>query len=380
MDWLTTTVAKIQSTIQESTDEFLAEQAKFCGEQAARKPDPPPPAAHRDRARADERDGPAWAGLAGIEESLGQVEAWLKDRAGEIKDAGLVLLNPLGDADEELTDAGRRDAGGLLPWEHPGLGAERRTQMQALSASHMAFLTLPPEEAPFSFDLAEAMPTVLRLLEADPQIERWRFLLVPKRSARSLPPSSHPRARHGLTRHARRPPPPAARRISEEDFFRSYFYQLALLAGDVAPPSRRPSPPRLCAQPSDPPPSGHACARSATPSADSVGGSVVSLAAPSGSESEQFELISAELLEAVERNGPAAFQPGQLSACADALVTQHRGSRASAGDERPLPDQRGSAPPELRACAAEASEADSWEAELQAELARIEGGKEAAAT
>lgn len=193
MEWLASAVSKIQLSIQESTDEFLAEQAKFCGD-AAQLDLPPPPTA--PRAPAAELSGDASAGAHGLEHGIGQAEAWLKGRADQFKHVGLVMLNPLGD--DEGDDAAVRAAASAaerLPWERPELSAAVRAQMSALSKDHMAFLTMPPEEAPFSFDLTLAMPTILRLLQADPQIERWRFLLVPKRS-----------------RPLRRPPPAALRR------------------------------------------------------------------------------------------------------------------------------------------------------------------------
>jgi hypothetical protein len=165
--------------------------------------------------------------------------------------------------------------------------------------------------------------------------------------------------------------------MSEEDFFRNYFHQLAILAGDVAPP--RPASPGspdslagILSAAEGLTPAAHVPALqgrcSATPSADSVGGSVVSVMAPSVSESEQFEMISNEVLEGIGR-----AQLSQLSRCADAVITQ-----PTIGEEaaRPAPAAAvarlqvetvataapGSAP----------SEVDSWEDELQAELARIE--------
>lgn len=180
MEWLASAVSKIQSTIQESREEFLAEQARCCGdEQAMRRSQPamvPQPAG----APASEHDGRA-AVLqpGGIEHGLEQAEAVLE----RLKSVGLVMLNPLGDDEETRSAANRREQEEPLPWERPGLSAERCAQMQALSKDHMAFLTLPPEDTPFSFDLTATMPTIMRLLQSDPQIERWRFLLVPKRCA-----------------------------------------------------------------------------------------------------------------------------------------------------------------------------------------------------
>lgn len=126
---------------------------------------------------------------------------------------------------------------------------------------------------------------------------------------------------------------------------------------------------------------GHALARSATPSADSVGGSVVSVAAPSATESEQFELLSNELLEGIAHvSEQASAGRSQLSECAQALVTQTQHTLAG-----PRASQLPAGPSQLTVASASAtplmapphgaheqSEVDSWEDELQAELDKIE--------
>ncbi|KAJ1641385.1 hypothetical protein T492DRAFT_853013, partial [Pavlovales sp. CCMP2436] len=104
-------------------------------------------------------------------------------------------------------------------------------------------------------------------------------------------------------------------------------------------------------------------ARANTPSGDSVGGSVVSVMAPSISESEQFELLSNEVLEGLGRS--------QLSECADALI--YRASERTAETaERAAAQPAGAAGAAPQPEAPVQSELDSWEDELQAELARIE--------
>jgi hypothetical protein len=386
MDWLSSAVSKIQTTIAESKEEFLAEQAKYCGDEP--RPSPPPESASpRDAAAA--ASAPVTAAGAeggGMEVGIEQAEAWLKERADKLKHVGFAMLNPLGD-DEAGADGGVGGAGSSqLPWERADVSERTVAQMKALSKDHMAFLTLPPEHTSFSFDLEEAMPTILRLLQHDQQIERWRFLLVPKRCApaqrgpRSQPaarPTSnrHPRARTHALQPARRTCaslPRRARRISEESFFRNYFFQQALLAGDVSPsspasPASLPQVPEGAPLAAPPLASSQTLQRSATPSADSVGGSVVSVMAPSVSESEQFELISNEVLEGIGRS--------QLSKCADAVTQQPLSKRTVSAAAEEVAQPAPSVPP-LPPKAPQPSEVKSWEDELQAELARIESGNE----
>jgi len=192
MEWLASAVTKLQSTIKDSTEEFYAEQAKYCGEEtAASKP------AHTEGGGGGGASGGGEdAGLEGgklkhVARILPDAEAWFKDHAGQFKHVGLAMLNPLAD-DEGLARAeveDIEDSDDRLPWERPGVSEELAAQMRALSKDHMAFLTLPPEDA-YPFELGERMAIIVRLLQSEPQIERWRFLLVPKRCA-----SRHPRPR-----------------------------------------------------------------------------------------------------------------------------------------------------------------------------------------
>lgn len=355
MEWLQSTFTKLQEEIQTQREEFLAEQARFCD--------------------ADAR------------ENLKKV---------------VDMLNPLADETGAAVSAEAADeAADALPWERAGVPEERIARMKQLSMDHMAFLTLPPEDTDFSFDLKASMPIVLRLLKQDQQIERWRFLLVPKRcGAGAIPRCRTSTAPPRPLTHAvcARACAGCARRVTEEQFFRNYFYQLAVIAGDVAGPPEAASPVMHAPAGAE-----HAALaareqRSATPSADSVGGSVVSIVAPSA-ESEQFEMISNELLDGAYRS--------QLSECADSLTrpvaTVEEGTAAAAVTRpeaepaRPAERDAGSSAPHAggagsvragtrgsaaadvgaasispSAGAEAADDVDSWEQELQAELARIE--------
>jgi hypothetical protein len=156
MDWLASAVSKVSDFVEQSKEEFLAEQAKYCS------------------------DEPALPAQPASAPTVGLAEVWLKERADKLKHVGLAMLNPLGDDESNATAAGTGDEP-RLPWERADLSAETATAMRALSKDHMAFLSMPSEDTLFRFDLSATMPMILRLLQLDPQIERWRFLLVPKR-------------------------------------------------------------------------------------------------------------------------------------------------------------------------------------------------------
>lgn len=162
MDWLSTAVSKLQHTIAESTEEFLAEQRKYCAQ--------------------DGIAAPAAAAEGGGDRLLRLAESLLHQK----DNLGLSILNPLAD-DDSAGAAGSQapvvDEAGVLPWERPHLDESQVRRMLQLSREHLAFLTMPPEGADFDFDLSKSTALILRLLQADPQIERWRFLLVPKRCA-----------------------------------------------------------------------------------------------------------------------------------------------------------------------------------------------------
>ena len=164
MDWFASAARKVSDFVEQSKDEFLAEQAKYCtDEQPASAP-----AASAAAPHAALRD-------------IVQDPTWLKERADKLKHVGLAMLNPLGDDESSPSAAGAADMGARLPWERAGISAETAAAMRALSKDHMAFLSMPSEDTCFRFDLSATMPVILRLLQLDPQIERWRFLLVPKR-------------------------------------------------------------------------------------------------------------------------------------------------------------------------------------------------------
>lgn len=167
MDWLASAVSKVSDFVEQSKEEFLAEQAKYCT-------DEPAPPAETVSTTASTPAASA-AALRFIEDPT-----WLKERADKLKHVGLAMLNPLGD-DESSAAAVDTSDEQRLPWERADISAETAAAMRALSKDHMAFLLMPSEETLFRFDLSATMPVILRLLQIDPQIERWRFLLVPKR-------------------------------------------------------------------------------------------------------------------------------------------------------------------------------------------------------
>ena len=68
----------------------------------------------------------------------------------------------------------------MLPWEAPGLSAEVRSRMRALSQERTTFLAPPHlEDGTFSFEMAQSVDIVVEALSVDKHLERHRHMLVP---------------------------------------------------------------------------------------------------------------------------------------------------------------------------------------------------------
>jgi len=88
------------------------------------------------------------------------------------------------------------------PWEISGLAPDKqaalRERVLTLSKTKRTFLDSPPPDAKFSFDSKSEVSAVLGALQADPNLEKMRFWLVPQY-------------------------------IREAPFWRNYFYRISLL-------------------------------------------------------------------------------------------------------------------------------------------------------
>ncbi|CAF1168609.1 unnamed protein product [Adineta ricciae] len=91
-----------------------------------------------------------------------------------------------------------REESAVPPWVGYKEEEEIKKQILALSQKQCFFLREPPPGANYNFDMATYYPVALATLEADENLKRMRFELVPKK-------------------------------ITEEAFWRNYFYRVSLI-------------------------------------------------------------------------------------------------------------------------------------------------------
>ncbi|CAF1403943.1 unnamed protein product [Adineta ricciae] len=91
-----------------------------------------------------------------------------------------------------------REESAVPPWVGFNEEEEIKKQILALSQEQRFFLREPPHAANYNFDMATYYPVALATLEADENLKRMRFELVPKK-------------------------------ITEEAFWRNYFYRVSLI-------------------------------------------------------------------------------------------------------------------------------------------------------
>ncbi|KAK7500101.1 hypothetical protein BaRGS_00008648, partial [Batillaria attramentaria] len=84
------------------------------------------------------------------------------------------------------------------PWVGYNEEEAMKSQILALSSDKRNFLRNPPSGVKYQFDFATAYPVALATLQEDPNLQKMRFELVPKK-------------------------------VTEEQFWRNYFYRVSLI-------------------------------------------------------------------------------------------------------------------------------------------------------
>jgi len=284
MQWLSDAVSSVQHTLQEEKDHFFGSTVFDCGAV------------------------PSTAASSSSEQALEQFKRATR--------AASALLNPLGDPESMSAGTSSKETGVImLPWEQPGLSAEVRARMRALSQDRSVFLTAPEGGGSFVFDMNESVALVVEALSVDKHLEKQRHLMVPSE-------------------------------VPEETFFTNYFAHLHTLAAGLGQQSRSGAP---SASDHSPGTAGSALHVAASFSSDGAEVLVTPL-------EEQFECLSDEFLA----NAVASQLQGSLAEAhgpADGHVTSEAGAADYAHE------LLGSHAAE-DACAS----ALSWEAELRAEL------------
>eukprot|EP00128_Syssomonas_multiformis_P012129 Colp12_sorted_trinity150504_noHs@735 len=92
----------------------------------------------------------------------------------------------------------RKEDSGVPPWVGYKEEEQMKAQILVLSEDQRHFLVDPPSGAQFNFSLETYFPIALATLKEDPNLEKMRFALVPKK-------------------------------VSEERFWRNYFYRVTLI-------------------------------------------------------------------------------------------------------------------------------------------------------
>lgn len=336
--------------------------------------------AEYEKTAAPEGAGRPAAGGGGAGPPPAQRESALE----RMKAVSVALLNPLDDAAPAKPSAPERVV--MLPWERPGLSEATRTRMRALSQERSIFLAPPAGgNASFRFDLQASLSLILEALSVDKWLEDQRRLLVPQQ-------------------------------VSEEQFFTNYFHHLQVLAsmssevgeagasdslsgadgrapgggaGRQSPPSSA-SPVLVSAAASDA--SDLAATRDLVAECGGEGRSVSVVPADGGVDSadlgvatpatqrtlaaaasadapeEQFECVSAHLLESARRSAKCTAS-ALASHAPGARVSAVAGS-ASTDASAAVPAAASASAPGTRAALPTAEALTlSWEEELKAELA-----------
>ncbi|XP_076445130.1 synapse-associated protein 1-like isoform X2 [Babylonia areolata] len=98
----------------------------------------------------------------------------------------------------EKKEQKKQEEAAVAPWIGYNEEETMKTQILALSSDKRNFLRNPPSGVKYQFDFATAYPIALATLQEDPNLQKMRFELVPKK-------------------------------ITEENFWRNYFYRVSLI-------------------------------------------------------------------------------------------------------------------------------------------------------
>lgn len=134
-----------------------------------------------------------------VEKNIGEID--LKDASDKTTDylAKVTMLAEFNKEQEAFISAKGGKAGeAVAPWVGYPEEEALKEEILALSTDRRNFVRAPPTGVSFEFDLEAFLPVAQATLEADPNLEKMRFELVPKV-------------------------------INEETFWRNYFYRVGLI-------------------------------------------------------------------------------------------------------------------------------------------------------
>ncbi|KAI8927397.1 hypothetical protein BC831DRAFT_510940 [Entophlyctis helioformis] len=237
------------------------------------------------------------------------------------------------------------------PWYGVPDAHSLREQIMQLSKDMRNFTTAPPEGTDFVFQLSEYHKTALRLLKVDPDLQKMRFELVPKR-------------------------------IKDDEFWRNYFYrvrmlqQQAMLSAAISPSSV------MSAMPESLPVDGDATPTQTAPRAAAGQDAAHKSRSASASASASSICISINRDSGGRWTGVVADQTAGIAGAAGAV--DERQGRGAAADKGKKSSGAGGFASDLDSLGddeelAEHGYASDWETQLQAELGDLDSDDDATA-
>lgn len=138
--------------------------------------------------------------IKSAEEVAENVKASAEELAENVKTTAEGVVQSAQEKVGEMQEAGGSvETKFVYPWEpRTRFSTEIRERVLRLPEENNTFLVPPPEEVKFTFDFDHNADAAIRMLEADPKLEKKRFELVP-------------------------------RQLDENTFWRNYFYRVELI-------------------------------------------------------------------------------------------------------------------------------------------------------
>lgn len=150
-------------------------------------------------------DGKGVGGLIGFESALNVVGQVATNASNLIKEkvSTVSTTNMLSEFNKEQesfikSKTNSHEGLGLAPWVGYNNEDELKAKILALSEDRRTFVRAPPSGMSFEFDYNSVAATAMALLQEDPNLNKMRYELVPKK-------------------------------VKEEEFWRNYFYRLSLI-------------------------------------------------------------------------------------------------------------------------------------------------------